>query len=113
MTEEHKAKLKAGREAAKAKKAAEKAAAEAAEAGGGKDDDVVFEEDEVVVKAQACKEGVQTEPRRICRKCVVNLKYGTDHRRCYFGGIEEGLWASSDAWEKDCETFAKQFAPEE
>lgn len=113
MTEEHKAKMKAGREAKKAIKAAEKAAAEAAAAAGGKDDDVIFEEDEEKVEEEEFVEEVHPKPRRICRKCVVNLKYGTDHRRCFFGGLQEGLWASSNEWEKDCEEFAKRFAPEE
>ena len=110
MTEEHKAKLKAGREAAKARRDAEKAASEAASAAGGADDDVIFEEDE---EAETPPQPTASkESRKICRKCVVNLKYGTDHRRCFFGGVEEGLWSSSNEWTKDCEEFAKRFAPE-
>jgi outer membrane murein-binding lipoprotein Lpp len=110
MTDEHKAKLKAGREAAKARRDAEKAAAAAAEAAGGADDDVVFDEEEDAPTDRAAAK--QDSPRQICRKCVVNLKYGTDHRRCFFKGIEEGLWEGESGWVKDCEEFAKRFAAE-
>lgn len=111
MSEEKKAKLKAGREAAKARRDAEKAAAAAAAAGGGDDSDVVFEEDEDIPPQPPVK--TSDSPRQICRKCVVNLKYGTDHRRCFFKGIEEGLWEGESDWVKDCEEFAKRFALEE
>jgi hypothetical protein len=107
MSEEQKAKMKAGREAKKAQRDAEKAAAAAAAAAGGGDADVEFEDDEETAPVKS-----SDEPRRICRKCVINLKYGTDHRRCFFTGLEEGLWDGESAWTKDCVEFAKRFAEE-
>lgn len=48
----------------------------------------------------------KVEPR--CRICSVGINGSADHRRCYFFGIGEDMWESSDGWVKDCEKYAEE-----
>jgi hypothetical protein len=99
ISEEHKAKMKAGREAAKARKDAEKAAVEAAaKAVAAKEDS----DDESVDLAESEDEAPQ---QLLC--CSCGSKIPGDHRMCFLNGLESGEFESDDDWMKACKKYTK------
>ena len=111
LSEEQKAKMKAGREAAKAKKDAEKQQKAAEEKGELQALVDTADRGEAARERIAVITAAKPAPAVVrCAECHKNLDGGFDHRMCFFGGNGGAGYESETAWMEAARAYTATLA---
>ena len=111
ISEEQKAKMKAGREAAKAKKDAEKQQKAAEEKGELQALVDTADRGEAARERIAVITAAKPAPAVVrCAECHKNLDGGFDHRMCFFGGNGGAGYESETAWMEAARAYTATLA---